>query len=98
MNKILGFILLMLLGIPVALLRGVVLSDLVDWFTPFHIGVVQAVGLFYIFTLATYGIARKQDKPKEGEEWYTPLLQNLIGSVFFSLFVWGFAYVWSLFL
>jgi len=98
MNKILGFILLMLLTIPVALLRGVVVSDIVGWFTPFHVGVVQAVGLAIIVGLFTHGLATKEDKAKDGEEWYAPALRSLVGSVLFSLFAWGLAYLWSLFL
>jgi hypothetical protein len=97
MGKFLGFILLLLITIPVSLLRGVVASDVIAWFTPFHVTVVQAIGLSILVGLFTSGLAHKEDKTKNGE-WYTPAFESLINSVFFSLFAWGTAWAWHLWL
>ena len=101
MPKFLLFLLALLLSIPVALLRGVVLQDLVDWFTPWHIGVVQGIGLTYIVGMFTYWVARTPLKNNATGEEFTGiarLFQVLIHSVLYSLIAWLFGWLWSFFL
>lgn len=97
MGKLLGFLLVLLLGIPVALLRGTVLQDFFDWFTPWHIGVVQAVGLTYIVALFTSNLVKPREK-KPTDEWWTAGAEALTTSVVVCLFLWLFGWLWHFFL
>lgn len=97
MLKFLGLLLIILIGIPVALLRGVVLVDLVDWFTPFQISVVQAVGFSFIVTLFIGHLPSRFDK-KPGQKWWEPSVTLLASSIIISLFAWLFGWLWHFFL
>jgi len=97
MLKFLGLLLIILIGIPVALLRGVVLVDLVDWFTPYTISVVQAVGFSFIVMLFIGHLPTRFDK-KPGQEWWEPPVTTLTGSIVLSLLAWLFGWLWHFFL
>ena len=97
MASVIAFLLLMLVSIPVALLRGVVMVDLVHWYTPFHIGVVQAVGISILVSLFLVGVKRETYNRKEGDN-LANAVGALVSSVMFTLLAWLFGYCWSFFL
>lgn len=90
------------LGIPVQLLRGLVLSWLWLWFlVPLglpEIGFVQGAGLAVIATMLTANLFAKttlDDDPS-----ITPATRIIVSimSVFYSLIVWLFGFLLQLFL
>lgn len=97
MGKLLAFLLLLLVSIPVALLRGVVLADMIDWFTPYTVTIVQAVGLSFIVAMFTISLKRENYAKDEGDN-VANMVGHLISSVLTTLVLWLFAYIWSLFL
>jgi hypothetical protein len=96
MNKFLFVIALILIGIPLGLLRGVVIQDLVDWYTPWHVGVVQAIGLGMIVSLFTFRMSERV-KPA-GEEWWEHPINQFVTSLLLILFAWFFGWLWHFFL
>lgn len=97
MGKLLGLLLVLIVGIPIALLRGVVIQDFFDWFTPWHVGVVQAVGLTYLVSIFTIHLVKgREEKPTD--EWWTSGAEALAKSLVVSLFLWLFGWLWHFFL
>lgn len=92
-----AFLILMLVAIPLTLLRGLVLSDLIGWFTPFHVGVVQAIGISIIATLFTFHLKKKNYAREEGDNTANAA-GLLISGLLTTLICWFFGYIWSLFL
>lgn len=92
-----AFLIFLLAGIPLALLRGVVLRDMVWWYTPYHLGIIQAVGMSFIVTFFLVGVAR-HDPRKPDETMGHHVTRVILNSLGTSLMWWGFAYVWHLFL
>jgi hypothetical protein len=92
-----AFLILVLLGIPLALLRGLVLSDLVTWFTPFHLGIVQAIGLTIIVTLFVSHLKTSVER-QPGQSFAEYSFGVLLGQLLLILFAWGLGYIWHLFL
>lgn len=97
MGKFIAFILILLISIPISLLRGVVLVDLLEWFTPIRIGVVQAIGISIIFGMFTFGLKRETYDKDEGDN-LANAIGLLISGLLYTLAAWLFGYVWSLFL
>jgi len=97
MIKLFSTLLMLVVGIPVALLRGFVLSTIVWWFLAIHLGVVQSVGIVMIVSMFTF--RQKTDyTPADPDPWYRRSVYNMTMSVIHSLVIWGTAYVWHLFL
>lgn len=92
LDKFLAFVVAVLLTIPIALLRGVVLADMIDWFTPYRVSVVQAVGLSLIVAVFTISLSR--EKCRSLADLFGRILSNMLT----LLLLWLFAYLWSLFL
>lgn len=96
MNKFLFVLFLIAIGIPIALLRGVVIQDLVDWYTPWRVGVIQSIGLSFIVALFTF---RMSDRIKPaGEEWWEHPINQLFTSILLILFAWFFGWAWHFWL
>lgn len=78
-----------IIGLLMVLFRGVVLSDFVDWFSPFSISNVQGAGIALGFGLLTLGFARE----KQSESW----LGGVALGVCITLIVWGMGAIFSFF-
>lgn len=102
MSKILGIIVLLLIGIPIALLSGVVLADFWRWFilpifTVPPITHLQAIGLMYAAGLFKLGLATTD----VGDADDAPIAKGFatqFGYVIGLLILWGIGALWSLFI
>lgn len=102
MTKLLGFIVLMLIGISVTLLSGVVLADFWRWFvlpvfTVPPITYLQAVGLMYVAVLFKQGLATTDTGEGTGSAIADGFAVQA-GYVLALLLTWGLGALWSLFI
>lgn len=102
MSKLIGFLVLIAVSIPVTLLSGLVLSDLWDWFilpvfTVPPITFMQAVGLslvvaFFKLGLATTPVSGEAERP------IATGFAKLFGYLIVLLFIWGMGWTWAQFI
>lgn len=102
MNKFIAFVLYLVFAAPIAMLNGVVLSDIWGWF------IVPALGAPDITWLQAVGVAivagyfkmnlKGEDVDVERDSPIIRVLAKMIGFSAALLVVWSYAAVWSLFI
>jgi hypothetical protein len=89
MAKIIGFLALLALDIPVLILRGFVLSQLWLWFlVPLGVpvvGIAQAIGISLLVSMLTVS----SHKSSDDDDFWTGAIGNLLKSLLMSLLAWG---------
>ena len=97
-----AFVLILILGIPLALLNGWALSVMWGWFiVPLGapaLGLIQAIGITYVVTFFTYKRDKTEEARKSGEKLLVDGLDTIFHRAVVTLGLLGFAYLWHLFL
>lgn len=105
MLKVLGgtvaVIAIFVISIPLAMLGGVVLSDLWRWFIVpiFHLptfNFMQAVGIAYVAGFFRIGLATSQASEIEGAP-ISSIFSSMVGTALGYLLLWGFGAIWAQF-
>lgn len=102
MDKIFGWVLLVILSIPVTLLGGVVLSDMWGWFIVPTFGAVvlttwQAVGVLLVFTIFKLGLQHAKIEGEDDQPMISAFAKQ-VGYTVAYLVLWGMAAIWNLFI
>lgn len=91
--KIFGWIIILLIDIPVMIYRGIVLSSLWLWFVvPLGVkpvGTAQALGISMLISLFTFRLDKtKKDKDDETPAWATAIFHQIAHAFVISV-AWG---------
>lgn len=102
LGNIFAFVLIMAASFASAMLGGVVLSDLWEWFVvplgPPPITTVHAIGLLWVFFIFSMRLKRESRDKKPGDEWWAESIFSLAYSVFGYLTCWAFGAIWHQFM
>lgn len=98
MNKLLLALVAILIGIPTALLRGMVIVDYARWFLHITISPIQAIGISLLFAFFIIHIAARVEVDPEikAMKGGSKVGYNFLFSILTSLTFWLFGYLWHL--